>query len=164
MTPKVYLEASIPDDALVLYPHSQSQHVNQYNIIPRMTLKEYQEYLLGTQNCIPYTIYDVRSELPIGIIELNKDSLRYHQSAVSLYYWIAKDHENKGYMKQALQQLIDFIFNETSIEVISARVFTDNHASSRLLESLHFQQEGLIRHVYQKDGKTIDEYIYSRLK
>jgi RimJ/RimL family protein N-acetyltransferase len=47
---------------------------------------------------------------------------------------------------------------------ITAHVFVHNHASARVLEKCGFEQEGLLRKHYLKDGKYLDARLYSLLR
>lgn len=69
----------------------------------------------------------------------------YRFSLCELGYELAKEYWGKGIMKEALQAIIPFGFNEIGIHRIQASVFPENQASIRLLETLGFQKEGLLR-------------------
>jgi RimJ/RimL family protein N-acetyltransferase len=42
--------------------------------------------------------------------------------------------------------------------------FTTNAASCRALEKAGFQREGLMRQSALKDGRSLDQYLYARLR
>lgn len=50
---------------------------------------------------------------------------------------------NKGYMTEAIQKVIDVIFNEFGLHRIEANVMPKNKRSLRVLEKLGFYNEGL---------------------
>ena len=158
-TEHLYIE-NIEDIHLpTLHPLYLSDHVQAFNVFFKPSLVEYIQQIHKDED-IQYAIVLKETDLPIGTITLSKDVLRYHNKSITISYWLAKEKAKKGYMFEALDTLIDFIFNETSYEMISARVFTENIASMTLLEKLGFQEEGCLKKAYLKDNQYLDEYLY----
>ena len=95
----------------------------------------------------------------IGVIYLNEDRLRHKVESLCLVYYMNEKYTGKGYMSEALNVVIDYIFSHTSTEMISAKVFKENKDSAKLLERLHFTYEGCIR----KCVKGYNDIIYDDL-
>lgn len=98
---------------------------------------------------------------PIGLVGLAEDSLRYGVDSVELNCYLAEDYARQGYMKEALACILDRLF-DAGAERVAARAFAPNIASRRLLESLGFRQEGLLRRAVRGyDGVVFDDTLYS---
>lgn len=79
-------------------------------------------------------------------------------------YDLEKKYWKKGYMKEALNKILRFGFNKMQLNRVQAFVALENKASCRLLESLGFKREGIIRENHFYRGKYYDHYCYSLLK
>lgn len=98
----------------------------------------------------------------IGMIYIQEDSLRYGVDSNELSYFLREDESRKGYMKEALQALIAHLFAYENLTCIAARCFVPNIASQRLLESLGFHRDGVIRKCVKGFQDTIfDDCLYS---
>jgi len=78
-----------------------------------------------------------------------------------LGYELSPDYWGKGIMKEALSEIVKFGFEQIKIHSIEANTDPENIASRKLLESLGFKQEGLLRESFYFDGKFYDNVIYS---
>jgi [ribosomal protein S5]-alanine N-acetyltransferase len=73
-------------------------------------------------------------------------------------------HQRKGYAKEAMQGLINFLFREKGIHRIVETVDAENIASIQMLKSLCFRQEAhFIESIFFK-GKWGSEYQFAMLK
>lgn len=54
-------------------------------------------------------------------------------------YAISKYHRNKGYMTQAVQELIKYLFKNTNVEILDAIALTYNVSSNRVLQKCEFR-------------------------
>ena len=76
-----------------------------------------------------------------------------------------EEESKKGYMKEALSALISHLFETENLTCITARSFAPNIASQRLLESLGFQKEGLLRCCVKGFEDVIfDDCLYSLMR
>ena len=66
-----------------------------------------------------------------------------------------------GYATEALIEGIDIMFGDLGLHRITACVMPENTPSIRLLESLYFKREGLLRQNARINGKWTDHYLYS---
>ena len=98
----------------------------------------------------------------IGAIFWEEDSLRWGVESRDLSYFIAEEYSRKGYMKEAMQAVIAYLFEAYSLECVAARAFAPNVASMALLKSLGFQQNGIIpRCVKGYTGEIFDDVIHT---
>lgn len=98
----------------------------------------------------------------IGEIGIEEDSVRWDVASRELTYLIAEDYSCQGYMKEALQALIRYLFETENLECVAARCFAPNAASLALLKSLGFTQDGYIpRCVRGYGGEVFDDTLHS---
>jgi RimJ/RimL family protein N-acetyltransferase len=69
-----------------------------------------------------------------------------------------EDARGRGYGKEAMKVLIQYIFQDLNLRKISLAVFENNTAAKHLYESLGFIEEGrFVKHVF-KEGKLWDKF------
>jgi len=86
-----------------------------------------------------------------------------HASA-GLGYELGRPYWRQGFMSEALRAVFEFSFERLGLNRIQALVMPGNAASAGLLQSLGFQNEGLLReYVFFKD-KFQDLYCFSLLR
>lgn len=78
-----------------------------------------------------------------------------------LGYVIGRPWWGRGYVTEAAQAMIDYGFQEVGFEQITAHAMVHNPASSRVLQKLRFQSEGVIRGACRKHDRAIDADGYS---
>ena len=79
---------------------------------------------------------------------------------IELGYAIGKKHWNKGYVTEALQEMIKFEFSRGIHKVITS-YFEENIASKRVMEKCHMQYEGIhYQEVYYHDKYHNLVYYY----
>ncbi len=79
-------------------------------------------------------------------------------------YWLAENHNGKGYASKALRALIKFGFEELKLHRLEAKTATTNRSSIRLLERTGFQREALLRGAFKIGNRFVDDYLYSLLE
>lgn len=94
----------------------------------------------------------------IGYYRIDYDS---HRTEVG--YILSDKHHRKGYVKEALQMLIDFAFNEMEFHSLEAVIDPENIASIKLVESLGFIKEAHFKENGFFNGKYLDALVYSLL-
>jgi RimJ/RimL family protein N-acetyltransferase len=79
-------------------------------------------------------------------------------------YWLAKPYWGRGIMTAVVQRVCRHAFEEFGLVRITAHVFPHNQASARVLEKCGFQEEGLLRKHFRKDGKLLDARLFALLR
>ena len=98
----------------------------------------------------------------IGEISIEDDSVRWGVESKELSYFIHEAYSRQGYMKEALQAVIEYLFTQEKVECVSARCFAPNEASLALLRSLGFHQDGYIpRCVKGYQDQIFDDTLHS---
>lgn len=97
----------------------------------------------------------------IGAIGLHID-LGNNKSEVG--YWLGKSFWNKGYVSEALQEVIKFGFVELKLNKIYASHFLHNPASGKVLEKNGFTFEAELQQEILKSGMylSLRRYIFLR--
>lgn len=80
-------------------------------------------------------------------------------------YWLGHDFWGNGYCTEALQEIIEFGFQDASINKIWAEHKTFNIGSGRVMEKVGMKHEGIMRNHYkQEDDEYLDMSIKSILR
>jgi ribosomal-protein-alanine N-acetyltransferase len=120
-----------------------------------------------------YTTYRVKLK---GFIFITKDTNEVigashfhnwqpmHSRSEIGYAMYKNEYKNKGYMKEAVKAILDFGFNNMGLNRVEAMIGPFNEPSLRLIKSLGFTQEGVMREHYCKDGEIQDSIVFSLLR
>jgi [ribosomal protein S5]-alanine N-acetyltransferase len=88
----------------------------------------------------------------------------YENARVELGYSLHPDFWGKGYMKEAISEVLRFGFGEMHVHSIEASVNTGNRASIGLLKKLGFIKEAHFRENYYFNGEFVDSFIYCMIE
>jgi ribosomal-protein-serine acetyltransferase len=77
-----------------------------------------------------------------------------------LAYFLDVASRGKGWMLEALQLLLDYLFYQLGFNKVLCRVATENIASLRLLDALGFVREGLIRNDFRSGQGVLGDCVY----
>ena len=162
-TERLILRRPQKEDAVAYTAIHNSEFVLRYNAM-NSTTAERMAVKFQDSAYLQETIFleDKQSGELIGAIFLEEDSLRYGVASKGLSYFLAESQSRKGYMQEAMQAVIGYLFAQEALECVSARAFGENTASRALLKSLGFQENGIIpRCVKGYGGKIFDDAIYT---
>jgi RimJ/RimL family protein N-acetyltransferase len=84
-----------------------------------------------------------------------------HRFTAELGYWLAEPFWGKGIMTQAVRVLAAYAISDLKLHRLYAEPYSTNPASMRVLEKAGFICEGRLRSNAYKDGKVLDQFIYS---
>ncbi len=109
----------------------------------------------------PRTVFAIATESEaigsIGLM-LGKDV---HRFTAEIGYWLAEPFWSKGIMTHAVRFLAHWAFCELKLHRISAAPYATNPASHSVLVKAGFTREGILRSSVFKDGKILDQFLYS---
>ena len=110
--------------------------------------------LQATGTARQYVLARTTDGLVVGSLLL----FRYEEAAAraELGYVLGRAHWGQGLMREALHAVCDAAFTRGGLRRLEAEVRPDNTASSRLLDSLGFTPEGLLRQRWQAKGVAYD--------
>ncbi len=165
-TQRLILRSPQVEDVSAIFKICNSDNVLRYNAMEKVSTEELTRRF-ESESADHWTFHLVikGSEEVIGAVFIEPDMLRYKVKAVSVAYYLDEKETQKGYMYEALNELLHYIFNVLEMDVVSARVFSANVASVGLLKKLGFQHEGTLRHAVCGYGDNIHEdLLFSLLK
>jgi ribosomal-protein-alanine N-acetyltransferase len=79
-------------------------------------------------------------------------------------YMLLPDYFQKGYMKEAIRELLDYGFTHLKLHSVEANINPANQASEALLKSVGFIKEAYFKENFYFNGQFIDSAIYSLVK
>ena len=98
----------------------------------------------------------------IGAIFLEDDDLRYGVDSKALSYFLSEEFSRRGFMKEAMEAVIAYLFETEQLDCICARAFVPNIASRALLRSLGFQENGILPRCVKGYGDVVfDDMIHT---
>ena len=98
----------------------------------------------------------------VGIITLFPTSVM--NRFVELTWGIIAEERGHGYIKEAAQGLIEWLFKNTEVNRIQAMHSELNEYTKKIIEELGFTYEATLREHYYRDGKFYDRKMYSILR
>jgi RimJ/RimL family protein N-acetyltransferase len=106
-----------------------------------------------------YAIHISESTELIGVIGINFNPIK--AWAAEIGYWMGKDYRNKGYMTEALKQIIEICFQELSLVRVCACHDPVNPASGKVMLKAGMEYEGISKAFVIKNGFYRDSVYYS---
>lgn len=128
----IFAYASDPEVSKLLRWHP-SKSIEETKQIIQQWLTAYQE-----MEPVPWAIVDKASNKVIGTIGLHTYG-QVHRAVIG--YCLAQDYWGKGLAPEALNALVDYLFNSTETKVIVAFCRVDNPRSARVLEKCGFKKD-----------------------
>mgnify|MGYP002623783586 CR=1 FL=1 len=78
-------------------------------------------------------------------------------------YWLSAPFRGQGLMTEVLMKFCPYIMAEYGYTRLEAPVFSFNTASAKVLMKCGFQEEGMLRKAYLKDGQFIDARLFAKV-
>jgi ribosomal-protein-alanine N-acetyltransferase len=79
-------------------------------------------------------------------------------------YDLRPAHWGKGIMREALERVIKFGFEDMGLNRAEVTIMATNPRSVSLVARLGFVREGVLREFSKADGKYVDEHVFSLIK
>ena len=128
------------------------------------TLADAEAFLSKVTTKLPRTVFAVATESEaIGSIGLMPGQ-DVHRLTAELGFWLAESYWGRGIMTSAVITVTDFGFQEFGLNRVFAETYASNAASARVLEKAGFQFEGRLRASVIKNGKVLDQLMYSKIR
>lgn len=100
----------------------------------------------------------------IGSIRVYPDNNRGKLFAKTINYVLSEDYWGNGYMTEAVKRIIEYLFEELNIDLLSAFHYPNNDKSKKVLEKCGFEYEITIEQGSTRyDGQVFDAVCYSIL-
>ncbi len=98
----------------------------------------------------------------IGTCGFHNWNHRYYRAEVG--YELSPEYWGQAYMREALEAITEYGFNELDLHRVGALISPHNNASLSLIEKLGFEREGILKD-YAYSGKGfIDLTMYAKIK
>ncbi len=94
----------------------------------------------------------------VGVISL--DAIDQLNKSASIGYWISKHYQGRGIMTKSTKSLIKYAFESLSLHRIEIKCAVHNIKSQKIVETLGFSKEGLLKEAISHYGEYFDAYIY----
>jgi len=111
---------------------------------------------------ISWAIVEKASNCLVGYFSFWK--LHRHHARAEIGFALKPEYWGKGYMKETMDCLMPFAFNDLNIHSIEANIKPLNQRSENLLVQVGFQKEGYFRENFWFNGAFHDSIIYSLLE
>lgn len=122
--------------------------------------KGYESY---NQSMLNFQLVEKKSKKIIGNCGYHTWNPK-HQRAEIGYDLRLDEYKNKGYMKEALEKILEFGFAEMKLNRIEAVIDENNTPSLKLLQHFKFTREGRMRGHYWVGDNFEDSDLYSLLR
>ena len=108
-------------------------------------------------------IFRREDESLIGAVTLDNVRRGAAQSG-SIGYWLGEPFQKKGYMFEAVQALVFYVFKNFDLSRLEAATLPENQASRSLLERVGFKYEGVSQSYLQISGRWRNHVMYALLR
>lgn len=160
------------DDAPDIFSYAKNIEVSQYTLwqphknledsikfISEYAFQKYQEEELKPLAVCLKSDGDSKMIGTVGCYWKSKTS-----NVMELAYALSQDYWGKGIMTEASHAIIDYCFENTSVNRICARFKSENIGSGRVMEKLEMTYEGTMRSELFHNGRYWDMKYFSVLK
>lgn len=140
-----------------LYQYEPKRDDNFYSIEAQrqILIESYKQFLNGT--CVTFGIF--KDKRLVGKIQISGIIAGVFQNGI-VGYSIDKDEQGKGYMKEALNLVIEYAFQEMCLHRLEASTLVDNKKSQAVLKSCGFQEVGLNKKYLFINGQWRDHITF----
>ena len=84
-----------------------------------------------------------------------------HRCSAEMGYWLAEPFWGKGIMTLAVKCLTHYAITELKMLRVHAAPYTSNPASAKVLAKAGYRCEGILRSSAVKEGRVLDQFLYS---
>jgi [ribosomal protein S5]-alanine N-acetyltransferase len=172
MGKNIELKALIPGDEeeLLSYYKKNKEYLKPFeplreenfytlNVQKKNMIDSYKQFLNG--DSINFGIY--KDNRLIGKVQLSGVIIGVFKSAY-VGYSIDEEEQGKGYMKEAINLILKYAFEEMGLHRIEASTLTDNLKSQGVLTSCGFKKIGINEKYLFINGEWKDHYTFYKIK
>ena len=109
-----------------------------------------------------FALIDRESDKVIGAVGVHNLSVVNRSAEIG--YWLAKKFWGKGYVVEAVNMVVAYLFTERKLVRVYAKVFHPNTRSARVLEKAGFTSEGRLRKAAYHNKRWCDELLFGLLR
>lgn len=171
-TERLILRPVTQDDAGAVFLYASNPNLTRFTLFETHQTIEDSRWFVSTY---AHSRYTCKEPDPFGIVikydpdgmmvgALGAHWLSQPNGTMEIGYSIAEPFWGHGYIPEACQALIDYLYANFAVERLQARVFVGNIASDRVLEKLGFMKEGVLRSLVFRRGAWCDIAMWSLLR
>ena len=156
------------DDAGMFRLYSDPRVMRYWSFPPWTSLGQAQAYLRRVEgemaagsSVLPWAIATRADDVLVGTVTLF--SVNIEQGRAETGYSLHPDFQGRGLAREALRLMLGHAFDTLQLRRIEADVDPRNTPSCRLVESLGFRREGLLRARWHVAGELCDSAMYGLL-
>ena len=109
-----------------------------------------------------FFIFHKKNKKLMGGISLTNYKSEGYKS-ITIGYWMGKEYSGKGYMKDTLDVISNFCFDELNLNRIEAACIPKNIKSKKVLISTGFKIEGYAQKYLSINGKLEDHILLAKI-
>lgn len=169
-TERLHIRNLMATDLNDFHIYRSNPEITLYQGFDVMDLKQAEEFIKRQENklfgkpgeWVQYAIEEKLTGKLIGdcAIKLEENDSRIAEIGMTISHL----HQKKGFAKEAMLGIVDFLFAVKNIHRIQETVDVENIASIKLIESIGFRKEGhFIENIFF-NGKWGSEFQYAMLK
>ncbi|HEY0734064.1 MAG TPA: GNAT family protein [Herpetosiphonaceae bacterium] len=91
-------------------------------------------------------------------------SVDWSDRKASFGYWLGAAFQGHGIITRSCQAVIAYAFTELELDRLEIQCATDNVRSRQVAQRLGFQQEGILRQSWRRQGQLVDQVVYGLLR
>ncbi|MFS0562795.1 GNAT family protein [Terribacillus sp. 179-K 1B1 HS] len=168
-TKRILLRKVAQSDAEAMYAYGSDPAVSQFVVwSPHQSIDDTQQFLdiilsLYESNQAVFWGIELKEEKRlIGTINYVSWQQKHHVGEIG--YVIGRPYWHKGYMSEAVKEVIRFGFERMELERIEAKCLVDNEGSERVMQKAGMQYEGTMRKRMYIKGTQHDLKLYSIIR
>jgi RimJ/RimL family protein N-acetyltransferase len=153
------------EESIVKNANNKNVWINLRNFFPYpYTLQDAKNWIKQTQLTEPKTIFAIDVEgNAVGSIGFNiQDDV--HSRSAEVGYWLGEEHWGRGIATEALTAITKYAFQNFDLVRLYAGVYEWNKTSIRVLEKAGYSFEARLRKAVTKNGVTMDEFLFAKIK
>ncbi len=159
-----------PDDAPALAEALQDRQISRWiRVIPfpygERDALEYIERTIAPKeepDAAGFAIETRDGATLLGQIGLSSIDLRNKSAEVG--YWVVKEYRGQGIALRAVGLLSEWALDQVGMERLELRILDGNTSSDRVAIKAGFTKEGVLRSLYEVEGRRRDVVVWSLLR
>ena len=162
----VFLRTIEPWDAdRIMEWENDTRHWRESNTLVPFSRHLIEEYVNAAQDIFSFrqlrlmvVLNDTKET--IGAVDLFEFEPLHQRAGIGIL--IDSNYRGKGYAKESLQLLLDYVLNVLGIRNVYCNVLEDNKGSIALFEKNGFTRVGEKKKWHNANGTWLDEYMYQK--
>lgn len=130
----------------------------------RHTVKDLQDFIRRMNRGEKHRLFGIllnETGEHIGNITLDNIDMSNRKAEVGIFLW---SHHGRGYATEAVNLLTYYAFTALNLNKLYAGAVVQNHASVALFKKCGFEEEGILKMEFLKDGDYYDAIRFRLLK